>query len=311
VPSASTADGTNLQQWACLEPAQDHQLWKFVPASGSPGYFEIKAKHSNKCIDVLNAGTSNGAAVKQHTCGGQVNQRWSLRSVDVAEPPLIDAGFESLLRNWDTAGVGEVVPAVVNSDWRTGTHSANFKLTGSQDRSELILGGEGNANLDLPVLFTEGDEYYYGFAFKILSMTYGKAGAHNLIMQFKSDEDEGSEDGPNFGLQLWNYEGNKGLWTNGAGAMGEKTRFLSEVSEKQWHDVVIHFVASSTGEGSYELYLDGVKIDSKENVSMIVPGREFAYIKNGLYRNGGTNPGTSEILLDNAKLGTTFASVSE
>jgi hypothetical protein len=313
VPSASTEDGITLQQWACLEPAKDHQLWKLAPVSGSPGYFEIKAKHSSKCADVYFAGTSNGTAVKQYTCGGQSNQRWSLRSVDAAEPPLIDAGFESLFRNWNTAGVGEVTPAVISSDWRTGTHSADFKLTGSQDRSELILGGEGNSDNDLAALFTEGDEYYYGFAFKILSMTYGKPGAHNLIMQLKSE----GEGGPNFGLQLWDYAGDggigggKGIWTcDGNSAMGEKTRFLTEVSEKQWHDIVIHFFASSEGKGSYELYLDGAEVDSREGVSTIVPGREYAYIKNGLYRNGGTNPGTSEILLDNAKLGTTLASVS-
>jgi hypothetical protein len=310
VPSASTEDGIALQQWACLEPAKDHQLWKLAAAPGSPGYFETKAKHSSKCLDVLNASTASGAAIKQYTCGGQSNQRWSLRSVDVAEPPLVDAGFENSLRNWNTAGLGEATPTIIGSDWRTGTHSADFKLTGSQDRSELILGGEGTTDSDSTWRFKEGEEYWYGFAFKILSMTYGKAGAHNLIMQFKSDEEEGSGDSPNFGLQLWDYEGDKGLWTNGAGAMGEKTRFLSEVNEKQWHDIAIHFIASSTGQGSYELYLDGMKIDSKENVSMIVPGREFAYIKNGLYRNGGTNPGTSEILLDNAKLGTTLASVS-
>ena len=228
---------------------------------------------------------------------------------------VLDAGFEDPkaagLYYWNISGVGDVAPTVTEGDSRTGKKKAKFKLTGSQKRSELILGGTGTGSSEGTELFEESDESYYAFSFKILSMTYGHPGTHNLIMQLKSN-DLGS---PNFGLQLWDYEGDapgeggKGLWTSGAGAMGAKDEFLSEVSEQQWHDVVIHFVASSTNKGSYEVYLDGSLIDSGSNVSVIVPGATHAYIKNGLYRNGETNPGTSEILIDNAKLGTTLASV--
>jgi hypothetical protein len=42
---------------------------------------------------------------------------------------------------------------------------------------------------------------------------------------------------------------------------------------------------------------------------MIVPVATYAYIKDGLYRNGGEIPGTSEIRLDAAKLGDTMESV--
>jgi hypothetical protein len=43
---------------------------------------------------------------------------------------------------------------------------------------------------------------------------------------------------------------------------------------------------------------------------MIVPGAPHAYIKNGLYRNGGTIPGTSEVRLDAARPGTSLDSVA-
>ena len=121
-------------------------------------------------------------------------------------------------------------------------------------------------------------------------MVYGHPGAHNLIMQFKSD----GEGSPNFGLQLWDYEGDdgisggKGLWSHGDAMGGD--RFLAPVSEHAWHDVAIHFRASSHDDGFYEVFLDGSLIDSRSGVSMIVPGRSSAYIKTGLYRNGETRP---------------------
>jgi hypothetical protein len=220
---------------------------------------------------------------------------------------LLDAGFENGLRGWNTAGVGEVMPAVVGDSVRSGSGSCRMTLTGSEDRSELILGGNGSGSFD-PVEFNEGSEYWYGFSFEILTMVYGGPGAHNLIMQLYSDGY-----GPNFGLQLWNYAGDdgksggKGLWSHGDGMGGD--RFLGPVAEGQWHDVQIHFKASSQGAGFYQVYLDGNLVDSGQNVDTMVPGSSSAYLKSGLYRNGGQIPGTSEIRLDAVKLGTSQSAV--
>ncbi len=213
------------------------------------------------------------------------------------------------MSGWNTAGVGDVVPRVTTDIVRDGAQSSAVRLTGEQDRSELILGGNGGGSTAGTVQFREGDEYFYGFSFYIETMVYGGPGAHNLIMQFKS-ADSGS---PNFGLQLWDYAGDggqgggRGLWSHGNAMGGD--RFLAPVPEQTWHDIVIHFKASSAGAGFYEVYLDGVQIDSRSGVSMIVPGAPYAYIKDGLYRNGEEIPGTSEIRLDAAKLGDTMESV--
>ncbi len=229
-----------------------------------------------------------------------------------APSPLLEAAFENGLTGWNTAGVGEVTPIVVSDLVRTGTRSGRVLLTGSQNRSELILGGNGSGSTSGTRRFVEGDEYWYGFSFYINSMVYGRPGAHNLIMQFKS-ADSGS---PNFGLQFWDYDGDddqyednpKGLWSHGKSMGGD--RFLAPVAERAWHDVVIQFRASATGGGFYRLYLDGKLIDSRSSVSMIVPGAPYAYIKNGLYRNGGNIPGTSEIRLDSARLGSSLGSIA-
>jgi Polysaccharide lyase len=220
---------------------------------------------------------------------------------------MFEAGFENNLANWNIAGVGEVVPTISSTTVRTGAKSGRFLLTGNQSRSELILGGNGSGSTAGTAEFREGSEYWYGFSIYIQQMVYGGPGAHNLIMQFKSD----GTGGPEFGLQLWDVNGKKGLWSAGdamqTGSSGE--RFLAPMSEHAWHDIQIHFKASETGKGFYEVFLDGNLVDSKTGVTMIVPGRGLGYIKDGLYRNGSTAPGTSEIFLDAAKLGTSRAAV--
>jgi Polysaccharide lyase len=221
-----------------------------------------------------------------------------------APTPLIDAGFESGLLNWNTAGAGDTTPVVVSDTVRAGTKSGRFTLTGSQNRSELILGGNGGSSTNGTIQLREGDERYYGFSFNVKSMVYGRPGAHNLVLNFKSD----GTGSPEFGLQLWDYQGKRGLWSHSTAMGGD--RYLAPIAHGQWNDVLIHFKASRTGNGFYRLYLNGQLIDSRDNVSMIRPDREYAYIKNGLYRNGGDIPGTSEIYLDAARLGTTQAQAS-
>ncbi|HEX2096534.1 MAG TPA: heparin lyase I family protein [Solirubrobacterales bacterium] len=232
-----------------------------------------------------------------------------LPSPEPAPEPLLDAGFESGLDGWNTAGVGEVLPSLSDDIVRDGRLAAVVRLTGDLDRSELILGGTGGRSTAGTVRFYEGDEYWYAFSFYIHSMVYGRPGAHNTIMQFKSD----GEGSPSFGLQLWDYEGDdgvsggRGLWSHGAAMGGD--RFLAPAAEGSWHDVIVHFKASRVGAGSYEVYLDGRLVDARDGVSMIRPDRTYAYIKDGLYRNGSEIPGTSEIRLDAARLGTTKESV--
>jgi Polysaccharide lyase len=224
----------------------------------------------------------------------------------------MEAGFENGLSGWSTGGVGDVMPTVVSDITRSGSKSADVVLSGSQGRSELILGGNGSGSTSQVVKFGEGAELWYGFSFNIQSMVYGRPGAHNLIMQLKGN-DSGS---PAFGLALWDYAGDddqyeanpKGLWSHGTGMAGD--RFLAPAAERQWHDVVVHLKASRSGAGLYEVYLDGTLVDSRTNTSTLPSAASYGYIKNGLYRNGGKLTGTSEIRLDSATLGTSLASVT-
>jgi Polysaccharide lyase len=241
-----------------------------------------------------------------------VSRRRTKAAPSSAAANPFDAGCDGSLVNWNTAGVGESMPTPAGDIVRSGSGSCRVALSETQDRSELIFGGNGGASTAGMFEFREGDEYWYGFSFYIVSMTYGRPGAHNLIMQFKG-EGEGS---PAFGLQLWDYEGDdgeyednpRGLWSHGPSMGGD--RFLAPVPEQTWHDVAIHFRASSSSAGFYEVYLDGNLIDSRGGVSMIADGASYAYVKDGLYRNGDEIPGSSEIRLDAARLGSSLSSVS-
>lgn len=242
-------------------------------------------------VSLTCCGSANSGAAKN----GSTSSRRS--STDV-----VSHGFEHGLNGFSLAGVGEVDPTIVSGPARTGTHSARFQVRGSEDRSELILGGQGTGSSAGIIHFHDGENYWYGFSFQILDMTWGHPGAHNLIMQLFSESY-----GPNFGLQLWNYQGKKGLYTHGLAMGGD--RYLAPVSPHRWYDVQIHLGMSNEGHGFYAVYLDGRKVDSRKGVSTIHPSDPFAYIKTGLYRNGTTNPGTSTLLVDSVKLGHSRRSV--
>lgn len=221
----------------------------------------------------------------------------------VTPPPatlLTEAGFENGFAGLSMAGAGDAQPTIVTDAARTGTRSAKVVLTGSQDRSEMIV-ADGRNDI---ISFTEGQERFYAFSFMVKSMQYGRPGAHNLITQLKSD----GEGSPAFGLALWDFEGRRGLWSHGSAAGGD--RFLAPIAHDAWNDVVVHFRASRTGQGFYEIFLNGRLIDARQGISMIRPDRTSAYLKTGLYRNGGQIPGTSELRYDSVRLGTTAAQVA-
>jgi len=150
-----------------------------------------------------------------------------------------------------------------------------------------------------------GDEYAFAFSFYVQSIAYRAPGEENLIMQFRGD---GSES-PSFGLQLWDdgSGAQRGLWASGD-AMGDE-RFLSPLTEGEWHEAVLCFKASSEGDGFYVLLLDGQPIDARAWVSLIDPSSSEAQIEIGLFREGEPVVGTEDVLFGPIKLGDTLESV--
>jgi hypothetical protein len=200
-------------------------------------------------------------------------------------PLLFSSNFTKALEGWSLAGVGEVIPQVIDSP--EGPY-CEFTLAGSQGRSELIMGD----NLHV----VEGETVSYEFEeFIVPGFAYGSRSlGWNLFTQFKSD----GEGSPMLALDLWNEGGKKGLWVEPESS----PYFVSPMAEGVWHRVGMQISASSKNGGGWTIYLDGQEVDHKTGVSTIRPGKAFAYIKNGLYRSGPTINATSKLRLRNVSL---------
>ncbi|GIE78514.1 hypothetical protein Aph02nite_44640 [Actinoplanes philippinensis] len=72
--SGATGNGVPVQQWNCLT-GQTNQQWRLEIV----GYgIRLIARHSGKCLDVVNASKANGARLQQWSCLGTANQAWDL-----------------------------------------------------------------------------------------------------------------------------------------------------------------------------------------------------------------------------------------
>jgi Polysaccharide lyase len=215
---------------------------------------------------------------------------------------VIDAGFEHGLRGWNTSGAGDAVPTVVADRVREGSHSARVRLTGGEGRSELILASPSGAIFN----FHEGDTYYYGFSFYVVSMDWGHPGAHNIIWQLHQ-RGVGNTGSPPLALALLRFHGHRGLWSESAARRVD--RFLRPIRLHRWYDVTLRFVVSSHRKGSYRVWLDRRPVDAGSRMDTLLPGFRNCMIQTGLYRNANVLRGASEIRLDAARLGSTFARV--
>ncbi len=75
VSGSSTADGANVQQWACTGAA--NQRWRIEDTGG--GYSRLVNVQSGKALDVANCGTADGADVRQWGWLNNACQQWRLQ----------------------------------------------------------------------------------------------------------------------------------------------------------------------------------------------------------------------------------------
>ena len=72
-PSA-TGNGAAVNLWGYV--GGSNQQWRPVALSG--GDYEFRARHSNRCLDVRDVSTANGARLQQYDCTGGPAQRFRL-----------------------------------------------------------------------------------------------------------------------------------------------------------------------------------------------------------------------------------------
>jgi hypothetical protein len=86
VDGGGTANGANLQQWSCKNPlASDgnNQVFTLEPLGGANN-FQLVARNSDRCADLINKGTVNGTWAQQWDCSGQTHQRWETGQIVAA-----------------------------------------------------------------------------------------------------------------------------------------------------------------------------------------------------------------------------------
>ncbi len=102
VENRSMENGANVHQWRCVGEEEnwnsDNQKWKLRKVGS---YYQIISKRSDKCLDVENRSTENGANVQQWRCVGEEenwnsdNQKWEIKpdpflSIHVDDSLLLD-----------------------------------------------------------------------------------------------------------------------------------------------------------------------------------------------------------------------------
>jgi hypothetical protein len=79
VAENSPANGAGIHQWECGNAAtRQDQVFTLVPSPNAPLDYELVARNSNKCLDVIGAGQGAGTGLQQYEClgWGQTNQVW-------------------------------------------------------------------------------------------------------------------------------------------------------------------------------------------------------------------------------------------
>jgi aryl-phospho-beta-D-glucosidase BglC (GH1 family) len=104
VNGGSTSDGAAIVQWTRSDAA--NQQFQFVDAGG--GYYQLRARHSGKVIDV--SSTANGADVVQRTAGSATSQQFRVVDTDSGYVKLINrsSGKALDLWGWSTANGGRI-----------------------------------------------------------------------------------------------------------------------------------------------------------------------------------------------------------
>ncbi|MFE7129898.1 RICIN domain-containing protein [Streptomyces sp. NPDC057638] len=74
-------NGTRMQVWNCVGPAQTNQHWRMRPVTNLPNTYQITVETNNRCLDGhLQTIDQNPGRVQLWDClgAGQINQHWRI-----------------------------------------------------------------------------------------------------------------------------------------------------------------------------------------------------------------------------------------
>jgi len=107
INTASTADGAQVQQYACNGTGAQ----SFVVSDQGSGWYKILNSNSGKVVDIAAASTADGAKVQQYTDNGTGAQRFSIVPTDSDDPTAFSIMNETSgkcldIKDWSTADRG-------------------------------------------------------------------------------------------------------------------------------------------------------------------------------------------------------------
>jgi len=155
------------------------------------------------------------------------------------------------------------------------TPVASPQLVDNLDRPypQSVLERDEGAAYVLEVQVEESGEYAFALSFQVLETISGEPGADSMIVRIGEDQ------------------------------------LLVPVTTGTVHEAVLHFTAASDASGFYEAFFDGWPVGARGGISLIEPEGDTARIELFFLREGELVRGTTEILFDAVRLGSTLESV--
>ena len=143
VSGVSSSDGANIQTWQWN--GGNNQQWSFI--SNGNGRYQIRARHSNKCVDVEYLSTSDGANIQQWTCvSGQSNQLFEVRSANSGQLELVQEDFKIFPNPSSNGSFSINCTGSVNDNYRMDIYSVEGKKVYETD---YIIPGENRFDTKL------------------------------------------------------------------------------------------------------------------------------------------------------------------
>jgi hypothetical protein len=170
VAEKSYSNGAGIHQWECGDArTRQDQVFTLVP-TGSGYNYELVARHSNMCLDVINAGQGAGTGVQQYEClgAGQTNQVWH------GVPPVQNGSEPITLAAQHSGQCLDILSSATNN----GANAVQNPCSGSGSQKWVLVPVEPN---QVPLeAFETVDETLNGHPGYVTVHGNVKAGGYNL-----------------------------------------------------------------------------------------------------------------------------------
>jgi hypothetical protein len=97
VANASSLEGEWIVQYWCV--GYDNERFRMFPAPGFPGWFQVRALHSGKCVDV-----GADSKLRQYTCSSSAARRFRIQGSYLQDTYTLRSASHGGSWCWDVPG---------------------------------------------------------------------------------------------------------------------------------------------------------------------------------------------------------------